>query len=311
MALIEQQRSIRSNEDDRIFPYAPRETASRRMVRGVLTARQQAMAAGTRDDEILVLQADADTLYGAGYLSAMTGAAEKQRGDFLLEGTSRPPPEFVAEHPGYCRLSNEVDASVQPLLVDTEDDVIVSDSVAGYLLRDYFRWGGYVREYNSAGDEIYVETSRLFIRGKIAGARRYQVPQATAVPSRREILVDPLRFFVTAGFPREASWNAAWRSATVGLDTLEAFERPACEAVFAEAIALRRRHLIALFALLPIHMATILGKNIAADDAREALREPLSLLPMLSREDLLRDTAPLFEALFSLVDFHPVHFEGL
>ncbi len=167
--------------------------------RGVLTAQQLAREAGRREDEILVLQADADTLYGSDYRAAMVAAALESAGNVLLEGTSGPPTEFVAEHPGFVRVCNAVDASVESLFVDTADDIIVSDSVAGYMLNDYFKWGGYLREYNARGDEIYVETSRLFIRAKSAGARRRQVAEATAVPSRREILVGPVAILCDGG----------------------------------------------------------------------------------------------------------------
>jgi glycosyltransferase involved in cell wall biosynthesis len=277
--------------------------------RGAIRARELAAEIGVSETNFLLVQADADTIYAPGYIAAMVDAAEDQGRNVMLDGQASPPHDFVEKYPGFIKLSGTVDASVESLLCDEEHDVIVSDCIAAYPLSDYFAWGGHVQEYNSHGDEVHAETSRLYIRAKALGARRRHIANAAAQPSRRKAILDPMRFFVTAGFPRETSWVAAWNSAALGPNVLQAFENPSSDIIFKEAIDLRRRHLIALFGLLPAYLAQTLG--VDSNEMVPALRELLAAMPCLTAEDISRNTTQVFEAIFALVDFHPALFENL
>src|SRR3546814_10726599 len=76
--------------------------------RGALVAFEQAKQNGQSLSDVLVLQADADTRYGPGYVDAVRDAAQATPGA-IIEGVAHAPPDFVADHPGYHRLAEEVD----------------------------------------------------------------------------------------------------------------------------------------------------------------------------------------------------------
>lgn len=272
--------------------------------RGVLAAREIAAANNIAEESLLILQADADTQYSQDYISTIRKAADGQR-NFLIEGTSRPPPGFDEAYPAYWALSERVDAPLRRLFVDDPHDVIVGDNICGYTLKDYFVWGGHVREFNSAGEEVYAETSRLFIRAKFLGAYKVRVNRAIAHHSRRKLIENPILQFATAGFPREPSWCAAWDRAYSGSNTLEAFSRPSIESEIGEAIFLRQAHSLVLFGLLPLYIASLLGHTEKVRDTYSELKDLLSFFRSISKEEIVKNTASLFECAFSIIKFHP------
>jgi glycosyltransferase involved in cell wall biosynthesis len=269
--------------------------------RGVLEARNIARAKGIPEQDFLILQADADTRYGSGYVREMRAAATGRR-DFLLEGISDPWSGFDQTFSGYRALSERVDAPLRRLFVEDAHDVIVSDNIAGYLLSDYFTWGGHRREFNRRGDEIFAETSRLFIRAKMCGARRLKVARAVGHHSRRKILQHPVLHFATAGFPRELSWNSVWKNVFAGYDHLGVFADAALEHKLGPAIFLRQAHALLIFGLIPEYVALLLGELGSGYIPRFK-----SLMPFMcdvTREELASNTAPLFESAFSIIDSH-------
>jgi glycosyltransferase involved in cell wall biosynthesis len=270
--------------------------------RGVLAARSMAATSGISDRDLLILQADADTRYGDGYVRAMREAARGRTGNFLLEGIANPPAEFEQAWPGFEAFSGRVDAPLEGFFVDHSDDVIVDDKICGYVLADYFAWGGHRREFDRTGEEIFGETSRLYIKAKLAGAHKVRVADAVGLPSRRKILRNPILHFATAGFPREEAWSKAWNDRYRGPNTLDAFGDASAETQLREPIFMRRAHLLILFGLLPVYVAGLLNAKTPADGA-ETFRE---LIPMLdlSREQILANTGSLFERAFSLIDSH-------
>lgn len=275
--------------------------------RGVRVAADDLAGHGAGTDEILVLQADADTVYEAGYVAAMQQAAEGARGA-MVEGVAHTAPEFLAAHLGYHALAERADLAADRLTVEEADEVIVDDKVAGYRLSDYFAWGGHRREFDRRGDEIHAETSRLFLRGKAMGARRVRVGGAVAFPSRRKIELDPMLHFATGGFPREASWHA--RSGEDGEVTLDDFDLPDAAQVFAEAIFLRQAHHLILFGLIPAFVARRLG----VIDQKRLLDSPLGALAAhlahVSAADIASHPGRLFDAAFSLIETHRKGFEA-
>jgi glycosyltransferase involved in cell wall biosynthesis len=270
--------------------------------RGVLEARHVAQATGISEQDFLILQADADTQYSPDYVLEMRAAASGRR-NFLLEGTSDPWSGFDQTYSGYRALSERVDAPLQSLLVKDAYDVIVGDNIAGYLLSDYFAWGGHRREFNQRGDEIFAETSRLFIRAKICGARKLKVVTAIGQHSRRKISQHPVLHFATAGFPRELSWNSVWIKIFADYDNLEVFADPALEHKLKQAIFLRQAHSLIIFGLVPEYIALLLGE-LDPDASSLSFKELVPFLRGVSKEALARDTAPLFESAFFIIDSH-------
>lgn len=222
--------------------------------RGVLFGRDLARTRDTPEDQVLIVQADADTTYSAPYVEALATAAEGFGRGLLLEGLRETPPAFASAHPGFLTLCRTADADVAAAFVAPEIDVIVDDKACAFTLADYFAWGGLSREYTSAGEEMYAETSRFYMRGRLRGAGRITVPEAIAYPSRRKLYDDPVFYFATAGFPREASWYRRFDLTYRGPRDLDAFEHRAAPEVLADAIRIRQAHCVALFALLPAHI---------------------------------------------------------
>lgn len=218
---------------------------------GVIRAAEYATDRGLSLDDLIVLQADGDTVYEPGFTTSMCASLAAAGPNHLVEGNARPPYRFLSDHPGFQALADQVDEDCGLLGVPDESDVIVDDKVAGYRLSDYLRWGGLRRDYSSAGIEIHAETSRLYIRALQQGARKVRASEAYAQPSRRKIQRNPIRHFATAGFPRDEAW---WRSWSVRHPTprdLAAFDDPLRRHELAPAIATRRAHVRALFGAAP------------------------------------------------------------
>lgn len=216
---------------------------------GVSAVIELARQEGFRSDDVLVLQADADTKYLPGYIDAMSGAISGRPGE-LIEGAAVVGREFRAEFPEFHALCCRVDYSVEPWFAADEAQVIVDDKVCGFSLADYYRWGGHRREIDSLGREIYAETTRLFMHAKRAQpAYRIKVAGACAVPSRRRLWTQGPAYFASAGFPRDAEWIRSWvRQLPSSRDFLTT---PFAWPSLTSAIRSRQRHLLALFCLLP------------------------------------------------------------
>lgn len=248
------------------------------------------------------MQADADTRYSSGYVLEMRAAANGQR-NFLVEGISDPCSGFDQRYSGYRALSERVDAPLRRLFVEDAHDVIVGDNIAGYLLSDYFAWGGHRREFNRRGDEIFAETSRLFIRAKICGARKLKVADAVGHHSRRKILQHPVLHFATAGFPRELSWNSTWASIFADYDNLEVFADAVIEHKLEQAIFLRQAHSLLIFGLIPEYVALLLGELGSGANAPR-FKNLMPFMRGIAKEELASSTVPLFENAFSIIDSH-------
>lgn len=268
--------------------------------RGVRLAKTKLGA--LRSESVILLQADADTMYQPGYVSAMRSAAAKVGPNILLEAQTGYPKEFARQHPAYMRLCTKVDQTVEKWFVPFESDVIVDDKVAGFFLTDYFAWGGHRREYVPARDEIYAETSRLYLRAKVRGALRHRVDSAIAEPSMRRLLDEPSLHFATGGFPREASWNDSWRKDYTGPTSLEEFCREPSHPEVRRAIRTRQLHLLALFAVLPFHVNRSRKKDLRVDHYDSVIAF-LQLLPERDTNEL-ESPGRLFTDVFELIESH-------
>ncbi len=251
---------------------------------GVNTAAAAAAKTGVSARDVLVLQADADTVYQPGYVAIMEDAARGRHG-YILEGAAKYPPDFLRDHGDYVFAERLVDAGIESSEAADEDDVVIDDKISAYRLSDYIRWGGLVEEQDDRGDQIHAETTRMYIRARLAmGAAKHRVNPAGAASSRRRIVENPRYQFATLGFPREASWANAAR-AGLGKIEIDQFGKSVRAGLEPEAVFLRRAHLLALFRYFPAILLTAQEQahrlldeaDVAAVMARVARMDPEQL----------------------------------
>lgn len=269
--------------------------------KGVMVARTMALSGNTPESDFLIIQADADTTYSDGYVPNMVRAWDAQQGDCIVEATCRTPPPFEAAYRGYGEHCNRADAAVCHLWASEHDDLVVDDKACAYTIANYIRWGGHRREFTSRGDEVHAETTRLYIKAHLSGARRVLADKAVAWPSRRKIFEDPMLHFATAGFPRESSWRRQWEAAIGNPVGLREFADTISGEVIWKATQIRRAHALILFGLLPAFVAELMRSPGGERPATELT----SLFPMLrplSRTEIISNTAILFERAFALID---------
>jgi glycosyltransferase involved in cell wall biosynthesis len=275
--------------------------------RGAFAAADLVAELGIEPEDVLILQADADTLYLPEYSQRMWEALAGRQG-FLLEGAIRRSAEFDAAHPEYRALERSIDDEMEAAGVGDNEEVIVDDKACGYLLSDYVRWGGHFREQDRLGGTIHAETTRLFLRARLRhGAVKIRVNPAQAESSRRRIIEEPALHFATSGFPREDAWVKAWRDRHPTAWTVDGFARSSDHPDVREACFYRRAHDLALFALLPWVVGRAAGEPVP-DDSR-ALRL-LSLIPPLSAEELAERPAMALSAVLDAIDDFPEAFRG-
>jgi hypothetical protein len=263
---------------------------------GALAAREVAKAGGV--DDVVVLQVDADTHYTPGYAQYMLDAASHNPGR-IIEGTSVVGGDFSRLHPGYQERARRIDDAVLAEMPD-DDDLLVGDAVCAFRLSDYFKWGEHQRDYLSSGEEILAETTRLLLRARGKGAQILRERRAVALPSRRKVTLDPVAYFASAGFPREASWLQRWRLPPYSETGFDAFGLDADDPVVRIAEAARQAHLIAFFVVLPR-----LVKMHGADPAEGMLARlgvPVAHPPS--------DIAELFQIVFNVADNCPAQLLG-
>lgn len=268
--------------------------------RGIDLVAQLALEEGLVAEDVLILQADADTQYQPGYVTEMRAAGETAGPQTLLEGRAEAPPEFALEHPAYQALCEQVSASVRTLCVAETDDVVVDDKICAFRLADYCVWGGHAREFDRQGQEIHAETSRLFLRARSYGARKIMAEGAVAQPSRRKLYESPGLYFATTGFPHDAEWAARWRRDYAGIDSFEALHQ--LHPLVHEAILLRQCHDLILFGVLPLWVGHALGTLPTTDALGARLAPLLKLLPPLTRDQLRHTPGLVLCTALQLID---------
>jgi len=269
--------------------------------RGVAIAKAVADAKAIPVESLLVLQADADTIYASDYVSAMKEYADRHEGNFLLEAVPQISLSFANENIGFMRTMRKADAEIESMFVEQTFDVIVADAVCGYTVRDFYNWGCHVREYLDCNLEMHAETSRLLIKARLlTGAEKQKVNQAIAFPSRRKVIKNPALHFATAGFPRESRWCEAWMKSYSGPTKLPEFDETGFEKQIEELIFLRQAHSIILFGVLPAYVASLTDRPDFS--AQEKFGPLLRLLPPMSREEILSNTARLLGYALVLID---------
>jgi glycosyltransferase involved in cell wall biosynthesis len=250
--------------------------------------------------DILVVQADADTLYCNDYISLIYNEAQSLGHNVLFEAAVGYPSSFINKFPDYVQLCKNIDSEFMAISPDElELDVIVDDKVSAYWLSDYLFWGGHKKEYTSTGEEVYAETTRLFMKAIGFGAKRLFVENAYAFHSARKLLSDPLIQFATAGFPREFSWSQKWRKNIIHPVEIGEFNFQQTNDDFLRASNCRRAHLFALFKILPLHISRSLKyKENKIDSYYDQL---LHKLPVRVKEVLINQPSVLLMDVLNLI----------
>ncbi|MCA2380046.1 glycosyltransferase family 2 protein [Agrobacterium genomosp. 3 str. RTP8] len=266
--------------------------------RGIAAAADIAREQNVEADKLLIIQVDADTLYDPGYVAAMQAVASTQPKNVMLEGTTHPPHQFLKGHPGFVNLANETDAALEDWIAGDSADVVIDDKVSGFFYSAYLDWGGHQRDYDRHGHEIFAETSRLFLRGKRTGAQRVRVDTASAAPSRRKILRNPVRHFATAGFPRNNAWWREWNGRNSGVRDLATFEASDPQLALKAAVRTRQAHIVGLFWLLPMLVQQICAPG--GDDFKRGPGSRQRAGPISN--DTLKNPGALLEQVLRKVD---------
>lgn len=228
---------------------------------GNIFAKVLAESYGWADTKVVILQADADTIYNDHYVETMRTASIEQGEGILLQGYSEYRPDFLHDFPNYAEICHFVDKNFEKITTTDINDFIVDDKVCAYRLSDYFQWGGHQREHNIQGEEIHAETTRLYLRAASQNAHMYKVDNAIAYHSVRNLLKNPLLEIASAGFPREQSWMKKWRDTFQTLEGTSIYHLDSDRPETKTAIMLRLQNTIALFLLLPFHVTNTVGRQ--------------------------------------------------
>jgi glycosyltransferase involved in cell wall biosynthesis len=289
-----------SSPKDQVFIISEKETGfipARRA--GNLFAASICKKNNVKTEDILILQVDADTIYPHTYIDSMRFAAESFGKNFLVEACVDYTPEFRQNNNRYIDLLEQTDAQYESLYQNLHD-YIVDDKVVAYWLNDYINWGGHIREFTISGDEIFAETTRLFLRGQTKGAAKRNAGSIKAFHSERKVLKNPSMHFATAGFPRESAWDRVWLEKS-HLTKLEDINN----ITFDEAILFRILHLIALFYILPIHVDRTLANGGVVLMDNELSKYLKDLIPARTINELYEQPGLFLSDVFTAIDKNP------
>ncbi|RNL50533.1 glycosyltransferase family A protein [Pedobacter jejuensis] len=256
-------------------------------------ARNIVVKSRINQESILIIQADADTIYSTGYLDAMRLKAEEVGANVMIEAETGYPASFSEKGKVFLHTCEDIDQECEVYFSDYPDDLIIDDKAVAYRMQDYFSWGGHRVIHNENGDEILAETTRLFIAAKLKGASRAKTSGASVIHSVRDILTDPSLVFATAGFPRERQWVQNFRL----LDYQFHLNGKGMDYLMDQ----RRLHLLAIFCVLPAHFIHIIGG--------EQILNPVSQfalinLPTRTKIEIHGRAELIFEDVFNLLSEH-------
>jgi hypothetical protein len=267
---------------------------------GNLKAREIAKSRGWNEENSLIIQVDADTIYSSLYIEEMRIASDALGAGIMVQAISEYPKSFKDRWGNYVELCERVDAEFAEYLEQQDLDPIKDDKVVGYRLKDYFEWGGHRREYDASGEEIFSETSRLFLSALSLGAKSVVVDSALAQHSVRKILADPLLDLATAGFPRSRSWISTWHESHPPVP-IEELNLSDGSKSLRHSIAVRRNHILGLFGLLPLHVARAIRERIPIEKL-PGLSELSAKLPERTTEILRSRPGVFLEDILGIVD---------
>lgn len=267
---------------------------------GNLLAKKIAESLSLKIEEILIIQADADTNYSENYVDIIRMHSAELGENVLFEACSDYPPSFKEKFLCYVDLCKQLDDSFREIF-SLCSDYIVDDKAAAYRLSDYFKWGGFKREYLNTSDEIHAETTRLFMKAQPFGATKVYVENAFLYHSARKIYQKPTLHLATAGFPRELSWLKKWNLMyRENLDLQYICDNLTAPTIL-QIIITRKIHLLGLFFFLPVHIDSTLNKKISpeiADFAGFVLKD----LPWRNDYELRKTPGLFLKDIFDLIE---------
>lgn len=264
---------------------------------------------GWNIDNVLIIQADADTTYSCDYVQIVQNIAEVTDENSLLEARVGYDVKFAAEYDWYvdmCKLIDDKLSNVFPK--NLTSDIIVDDKVASYKLSAYMLWGGHKKECDSLGHEIYAETTRLFISAQAHQAKKVMLEEAIAFHSSRKVIDMPCVIFATAGFPREISYTREIAQRFERINNLMDLARK--PVLLNKLISLRRMHLLALFSMLPIHVGRVTN-NIPYIENNIMLDFCFQYLPARTIADLKDNSGYFLLDVFNALKFHHDHLDKI
>lgn len=268
--------------------------------KGNLKARNLANKFNWNENQVLILQADADTYYSPNYIEDMRTLALNSSYSTIVEANVKYPQLFSAKYPNITSLLSEIDNKYAHIFADTQYDLIVDDKACGYRLNYYFQQNGLKREFFPNGDELHAGTSRFYMRLWPNGGNRVRSDSAYVEHSMRKLMRYPLLQVATAGFTREASWyNRYLNDLNVPMSLDELYTNLSHPNLF-KAVDWRARHLIALFSLLPIHCSITIGLEYKLTN--EDLKGLVTLLPNRTPKDLMATPSLFIWDVFKITD---------
>jgi glycosyltransferase involved in cell wall biosynthesis len=275
---------------------------------GNLFALQLAKSSGWLSENVLILQVDADCQYSTNYIAEMRQSMETYEPNTMIEACLDHSEDFKALYSEYVRICDDTDTEFDKLFPRTlSNDIVVVDAVSGYRLSDYLNWGWHRREFNTQGEEIYAETTRLFMKARTHGAQRFRVESARALHSPRKALSEPSLHLATAGFPREDSWSRRWQEIYRGPQTIEDICTESNHPELLKAVRMREEHLLALFGILPLHVNQTLGQcSDLGSDTHELSTKILPLLPTRTANELASSPGLLISDVLELISQHGI-----
>jgi len=272
--------------------------------RGNLEARKIALKMKIPISKIFILQVDSDTIYQKDYGKLMARHATNIGKNNIFQARSIYEASFSSTFSEYITLCDKTDSKFSFLYGDSKRDYIIDDKVAGYWLSDYFKWGSHQSFYDKNGEEIYAETTQLFIKSTSFGAKRVFLPDILAAHSGRNIKDHCLNHFTTAGFPRTRSWY-------IQRSTCRQNDNYCLEGkVDAEETRLRVLHLLALFYILPLHI-DLTNEHTPPFTDLSLLKFVTSVLPKRKKSDLRSFPGMFLMDALSIIDDYSDHLSDL
>lgn len=253
-------------------------------------------------EDVVVLQVDADTIYGEQYVNFIQKAFMHVPSNTIVQATIDYPDLLKRKYKFFFDSMYEIDDEYSFLYkLDSSNDVLIDDKIASYRLSDYYSWGCHQREYSPEGEEILAETTRLFLRAKALGAKRIDLAGATAIHSGRRIEEHPLLSFAAGGFPRETNWQKKWTE-RMGKYHDELGIQKMISKIPEEVVYQRELHILALLYVLPMHVQRALGS--VTNCQSEIDQFTMSHLPLKSRRYLEEHPGSFLIDVFNLIDDH-------
>jgi hypothetical protein len=265
--------------------------------RGNMIAAQIAAAEGISPDQAVIIQADADTEYSAGYVDNVRAAYVDAPVDGqFVQAITVLPPDLRATYPRVFAAMDAVDQSMETRFGLQQYDFVVDDKACAYGLDDYFKCGAHRREFFRDGTEILAETTRLMIASQALGLKNIEIADATAIHSQRRFLHDAAQHLATAGFPYSAR-RASPGARPITLEKLESLVTGESD-VLESITAIRAVHLVALMVLLPAQVVRACTGELPTEPyVRRILRD----MPARSLEDVATTPGQLLADVLDLV----------